>query len=85
MESTNEFFYGKKVADALKKLETGLKSIELENKEIFEETPFSKYYIIQYPPQAMLTFTKRSEILPVEIIEKTKALCNQIAKEVANQ
>lgn len=84
MDNLKEMLYDKKIIDAIDKLTEGLNKIEYDNKELFEETPFSKYYYINFPPSAMLIFTKEVENLPNFIIEEAKTLCKAIAAEAAN-
>lgn len=85
MENMREFLYGKRASDAVDKLSEGLQRIESEHQELFREVPFSKYYWINYPPGAMLMFTEESKKLPPIIIEKAKAICREIAADVADQ
>jgi tRNA(Leu) C34 or U34 (ribose-2'-O)-methylase TrmL len=85
MENITEKLYGKRVVDAVEKLTNGLNEIESENSELFTEMAFSKYYLISYPSNAMLLFTKESEELPRRIIDQATDLCKKIAEEVAAQ
>ncbi|KAF2334611.1 hypothetical protein [Flavobacterium nitrogenifigens] len=85
MEDMREFLYGKKASDAVDKLTEGLQRIESEHLELFQDVPFSQYFWINYPPSANLMFTEESKNLPPIIIEKAKALCSELASEVAQR
>jgi len=81
MKKKHEHLYDQDIIDAFKKLTEGLKLIESDYEDIFEKTPFSRYYLITFPPQTKLKFLERFESLPIEIRERTEALCKKFEIE----
>jgi hypothetical protein len=73
-----ELLYGKAYAERADEFMSGLKEIGVKYSELFEETDFSKHYIVTFQPTTFTFLKKLESTLPATLKEETYNLFEQV-------